>query len=113
MRKLMTVFGLATVWAAIALAENFSGQLIDASCTDKQTTEATCMPSSSTTAFAVNVGGKVYKLDNSGNSKAVDALKSRADRSTDPNAAQKAAVVVKISGTKQGDTIQVDSLEVQ
>ena len=114
MRKVLTVFGLATVWAAIALAENFSGQLIDASCADKQqTTEAACQPSSATTAFAVSVGGKTYKLDNTGNSKAAEALKNRADRATDPNNMQKAPVVAKISGTRDGDTIKVDSLEIQ
>ena len=114
MRRILTLIGLATICAALSFAESFSGQLIDASCTSaKQATQAACQPTSSTAAFAVNVGGQIYKLDNAGNAKAVDALKSRADRSTNPDSMQRSAVVVKISGTKEGDTIQVETLEVQ
>jgi hypothetical protein len=113
MRRLLTAIGFITVFATLALAENFSGRLLDASCTDQQKKETACQPTSTTTMFAIDIAGKVFMLDNSGNVKAVDALKNRADRSSDPNNLSKAAVVVKIAGTKDGDTIKVDTLEVQ
>lgn len=114
MQRTLTLIGLATIWTALAFGETFSGQLVDASCTaSKQQDQAACAPTSSTTVFAVNSGGKIYKLDNSGNSKAVDALKNRADRSTNPNSMQTAPVIVKITGTADGDTLKVDTLEVQ
>ncbi|MDR3701861.1 MAG: hypothetical protein P4L56_19585 [Candidatus Sulfopaludibacter sp.] len=72
-----------------------------------------CTPTSTTTAFLVVVSGKSYKLDDAGNTKAVEALKNRADR-TDPNAPPAStAVSAKISGTAQGDTIVVDNIQVQ
>lgn len=113
MRRLLTLIGLTTVLATLALAENFSGRLIDASCTDKQKTETACEPGATTTAFAIDVAGKVYKLDATGNEKAVEALKSRADRAANPNSTEKTPVMAKVEGTKEGDTIKVSTLEVQ
>ena len=113
MRRLLTIIGTVTVFAALALAENWTGRLIDASCTDKQKNENACQPSATTVAFAIDSAGHVYKLDDAGNAKAVEALKNRADRATDPNAPGKNTVAVKISGTKDGETIKVETLEVQ
>ena len=57
---------------------------------------------------------KVYKLDQKGNAKAVDALKNRADRSADPKAASKGDVVVaKITGTMNDGVVTVETIEVQ
>ena len=111
MRRLVTIIGFVAVFAALALAENFSGKLMDASC-DPQKAEA-CQPSAATTAFAIEHGGKLYKLDEAGNAKAVEAFKNRADRAADPNANGKAAVMAKITGTAEGDTIKVQTLEIQ
>jgi hypothetical protein len=114
MRRLITLIGFVTIFAALALAENFTGRLIDASCADQpQKGAAACAPTAATTAFAVQSAGKVYKLDDTGNAKASEALKSRADRSADPNSTMSSAVVVKISGTKDGDTIKVETLAIQ
>jgi hypothetical protein len=113
MRRFITLIGFVTIFAAMALAENFSGRLIDAACADQGQKAAACQPTSTTTAFAVQSAGKVYKLDDTGNAKAVEALKSRADRSADPNSATPSVVVVKISGTKDGDTIKVETLAIQ
>jgi hypothetical protein len=112
MRRFLTVFGFVTVFAALALAENFTGRLIDASCAN-EAKPAACQPSSATTAFAVQSAGKVYMLDEAGNAKAAEALKSRADRSSDPNSPAGSAVIVKITGTKDGNVIKVDTLAVQ
>ncbi len=72
-----------------------------------------CIPNSGTTAFLVVVSGKAYKLDDEGNTKAMEALKNRADRSA-PNAPPTAtAVSAKISGTAEGNIIKVDTIQVQ
>jgi hypothetical protein len=113
MRKLLSTIGLVAVFAALALAENWSGRLIDASCTNQQKGQNACQPTSTTTTFAIASAGHVYKLDDSGNMKAAEALKNRADRAADPNSPGGNVVAVKISGTKDGDTIKVETLEVQ
>ena len=117
MRRFISVIGFVAVFAALACAENFNGRLMDASCAEQQhqqqQAQPACQPSGTTTAFAIDNSGKVYKLDAAGNTKAVEALKSRSDRAADPNAVDKAPVVVKITGTKEGDVIKVETLEVQ
>jgi len=105
-----------TVFSALALAETWTGKLVDATCADQQQQSATsCNPTSATTMFAIVAGGKTYKLDDAGNTKAMDALKGRADRAADPNApAAGGQISAKVTGTKQGDnTLKVDSIEVQ
>jgi hypothetical protein len=113
MRRLLTISALATVCASLALAETWTGKLIDYSCYQDKKETAACEPSSSTTMFALGVSGKVYKLDDSGNSKAAEALKSRADRSTGGGTSAK-AITAKVTGTKDSDnTITVESIDVR
>jgi|SRR5579872_1948958 len=118
MRRFISLIGFVAVFAALACAESFSGRLIDASCADQPKqpqaeAQPACQPTSTTMVFAIDNSGKVYKLDATGNTKAVEALKSRSDRAADPSAPDKAAVMVKVTGTKDGDTIKVETLEVQ
>lgn len=116
MRRLLILTAFFGLFAALGLAETYSGKLIDVSCLSQpKPTVQTCQPTSSTTAFAlVDASSKVYKLDEAGNAKAANAMKSRADRSSDPSAPQTAAVVTaKITGTMNGDTIKVDDIQVQ
>ena len=129
MRRFLVLCACVTVFSVWAFAESFTGRLIDASCYDQQKNAATCDPSGSSTSFALLVSGKAYKLDDAGNAKAVEALKNRADRSSDPAKApsqdptkpavpdpKMAAnqVMAKITGTTEGDSIlKVEALEVQ
>ena len=112
MRKLFTIATTAAIFATLALAEDYSGKLLDTSCLDQKKDVATCQASGTTTAFAIQVSGKTYRLDDMGNQKAVAALKNRADRAADP-AAGAAPLNAKVSGTRDGDVIKVDSIEVQ
>ena len=49
-----------------------------------------------------------------GNAKAAEAIKNRADRSSDPNKAASNQVVAKVTGTKDTDnTLKVDTVEIQ
>jgi hypothetical protein len=116
MRRLLILTTFTGLFAVLGLAESYAGKLIDASCLDKPSpTIAGCQPSSTTSTFAlVDNSQKVYKLDQKGNTKAGDALKNRADRSADPNAAGKGDVVVaKITGTMNNGIITVETIDVQ
>jgi hypothetical protein len=121
MRRVLFLTALFGVFAALGLADSYSGNLIDAACLDKPNpTVATCQPSSSTVTFAlVDSAQKVYKLDD----KAVEALKSRANRSAEPNGGSKPAdasagsksdvITAKITGTANGGIVTVETIELQ
>ncbi len=112
MRKTASLLLLLAAFSMLALAESWSGKLVDASCYDQQKKVESCGASSATTAFGIDVSGTVYKLDSEGNSKAAAALKNRADRS-DPNQPQSAAVMAKVDGTEKSGTITVHSIQIQ
>jgi len=112
MRKILLPITLLGVFAMSALAANYSGKLLDASCYDQQKKADSCDATSTTTAFALEVSGTVYKLDTAGNSKASDAIKNRADR-TDPTKPPAKEIMAKVEGTEKGGLISVDSIAVQ
>src|SRR4051794_38363904 len=114
MRQLYLLGAALAAFTGLGLAEDLTGRLIDSSCYDQNKTAKPCDATGSTTAFMLDVNGKVYKLDAAGNAKAVDALKSRADRTA--GGAQSAAgpVNAKVSGSVEGtDSIKVDKIDVQ
>jgi hypothetical protein len=107
----MTAF--LCVASALALAETWTGKLIDASCADQQK-NAACAPSASTSSFALQTAGKVLKLDAEGNKKASAALKesnSEANRAKDPNAP--AEMTATVTGALSGEEIKVESIQVR
>jgi hypothetical protein len=112
MRRLLTIAATAAFFTTLALAESWTGKLLDTSCLDQKKELTTCQANGSTTAFALEVSGKTYRLDDAGNQKAINALKDRADRSTDPTAAA-GPVNAKITGALDGEVLKVDSIEVQ
>jgi len=112
MRKILSLVALSVVFSMWVLAETYSGNLLDASCYDQQKKASSCDATNNTTAFAIEVSGKVYKLDGAGNSKASEALKNRADRS-DPTKQQSKGVMAKVDGTEKGGIIAVESIAVQ
>jgi|SRR5690242_10805530 hypothetical protein len=121
--RTITKMGLTLCMAgAFCYAENWNGKLIDASCYDNSRAGSTastnsgrtsskldkeCAPTSSTSTFAIQTSGsKVYKLDSAGNAKAAEAMQAgslKSDKDGD--------VHVSISGSMQGDTVKVDSLQ--
>jgi hypothetical protein len=114
MRRSATLFALLTVSAVLAFAESWQGRLIDATCYEQNKSAATCDPTGSTTVFALFVSNKAYKLDEAGNGKAVEALKSRADRSSDPATPASSQVMATITGTKDGsDVLKVETVEIK
>jgi hypothetical protein len=97
----------------MAFGETYSGKLLDASCVDKTKKTESCDASGKTTAFAIDVSGKLYRLDSAGNAKASAALKNRADRAADPSQKQSEGVMASITGSESGGTIAVEAIEVQ
>jgi hypothetical protein len=113
MRRYVTLFTLSTVFSVLALAESWQGKLVDSACYEQKKSAATCDATSATTTFALFVSNQAFKLDDAGNAKAADALKSRADRSTDPAKPTSAQVMAKITGTKDGENLKVETIEIQ
>ncbi len=114
MRRSVTLFTLLAVCSVLALAESWQGRLIDATCYEQNKSAATCDPTSTTTSFTLFVANRPYMLDATGNSKAAEAIKNRADRSSDPSKAGSNQVVAKVTGTKDtNNTLKVDTIEIQ
>lgn len=123
MRKLVSLFALTALFSVMALAESFSGKLLDESCYTQQKKAASCDATSATRSFALDVNGKVYKLNAEGNTKAGEAMRSHAER-TNPNANPKepnakgqpgepAPTMAKVQGTESNGTIDVESIQLQ
>ncbi len=114
MRRSVTLFALLAVCSVLALAESWQGRLVDATCYEQHKSAATCDPTSSTTMFTLFVANRPYMLDATGNAKAAEAIKNKADRSSDPSKAGSSQVVAKVTGTKDTDnTLKVDTIEIQ
>ena len=112
MRRLLVLTGLAVVCTVLATAETFTGQLLDASCYAQSKSAKSCAATASTSSFLLEASGKLYQLDEGGNSKAAEAIKSRADRSAAPSAPA-GPVNAKVDGTMEGNTLKVESIAIQ
>jgi hypothetical protein len=106
--KLATLAALTVLVSGLCFAETYTGKLVDSACMSKnqktQTTATECTPTVATRSFGIETAdGKVLKLDSSGNSKAAAAIKDNS----------KANMEVTVSGTMQGQTVKVDSLDLR
>jgi hypothetical protein len=111
-KRTLTMLGVLMFTTALAFAGTWTGRLLDANCATRQT-NAACIPTSSTTAFAVDVNGKILKLDAEGNKKVAEAFQtynSGAERAKEPNS-QSTQVTATIQGTMKGNQIKVDSID--
>jgi hypothetical protein len=114
MRRSLTLSALLGVFSLLAFAESWQGKLVDNTCYEQKKSVATCDATSTTTMFALFAANKAYKLDEAGNAKAAEALKSRADRSSDPAKPASTEVTAKITGTKDADdNLKVETIEIQ
>jgi hypothetical protein len=125
MRRILTLTAVAAVFSVLGFAESWSGRLVDATCISQQGQQSQhdqsagmCNPTSATTSFAIETsGGKTYQLDANGNQKAQDALRNRAERQKNPDEnsgeGRSMRVNARITGTMDGDTIKVDTLDVR
>src|SRR2546425_3922089 len=107
MKRLVMISGLLAAFSLAAFAGEWQGYLMDSMCAAKMkdkaaTHKAKCALSCAKTGFGiVTSDGKFVKFDESGNTKAQEALKST---SKDQD------LTIKVTGTMDGDTIQVESL---
>ncbi len=104
---------MLAVLAVMAFAETWTGKLVDANCGKDQADPSACTVTDTTKSFALQVGEKVYRLNEEGNTKVIAALKDRADRMKDESDASKAPIVAKLTGTFDQDMIKVESVQVQ
>lgn len=113
MRMTLSLLMLSMSLSTLALADSWSGKLVDAVCYDKQQSTAGCDATSATKTFALDVSGKVFKFDESSNAKAATALKNRADRAADPTKPQSTEIKAKVDGTESSGMIVAAAIEVQ
>lgn len=104
MKKFVVTFCLAAV---SAFAGTWNGTVVDVMCKGKDLASHTkeCALGCAKSGFGlVTSDGQFYKFDESGNSKAVAALK-KTSKDKDLKA--------KVTGTMDGDVIKVDSIEME
>ena len=106
MRRLVTLMALL---GAAAWAGEWNGYLMDAMCAAKMkdkaaTHKAKCALSCAKTGFGiVTADGKYVKFDEAGNAKAQEALKGTTKDQD---------LKIKVTGTLEGDALQVESLSI-
>jgi hypothetical protein len=103
----MKVFALSlSLLAGVAAAESFSGTVVDVMCRTKDLSSHTreCALACAKSGYGlVTADGRFLKFDESGNARALSALK-KLGKDKDLKA--------KVTGKLEGDLIQVESLEI-
>jgi len=113
MKSTVTLLALSAALASMAVAESWSGRLLDAACRQHSRTAA-CDATAATTSFAIEAGGRTLKFNTAGNQKAFAALKNRPDRGADPaQRAEKAGVIAIVTGTEENGVIEVGSVDIR
>lgn len=120
MRRIMCVFAFVLLTSTVALAESWSGSLLDATCYTQQFQQSrdqgqaadACPATSETSSFALLASDTVYGFDANGNTRAKAALMNRADRSQ-PGQQQATKIAANVEGTESSGTIQVERIEIQ
>ena len=107
MTRLTKITLAFSLFAGLAVAETWSGTLVDVMCKGKDLANHTkqCALNCAKSGFGLVLSdGKFVKFDEAGNSKAVAALKAT-DKEKDLKA--------KVTGKMEGDLIQVESIDIQ
>ena len=107
MKRFAILLSAASVFSALGLAETYSGTLVDIMCKGKDLASHTkkCAIGCAKSGFAlVTADGKMLKLDENGNAKALAALKATAKESD---------LKAKVSGTEDGDTLKATAVDIQ
>jgi N-acetyl-beta-hexosaminidase len=104
MKRFFTAAFAAALFSTLALAETWNGTLVDVMCKGKDLSSHTkkCALGCAKSGYAVVLSdGKFLKLDEGGNAKALAALKA---------SSKEKDLKVTVNGKLDGETIQVDSL---
>jgi hypothetical protein len=113
LKTILCIVALILGLSAGARAEDWTGNLIDSVCNDLPEKTVPCDATTATTAFALDVMGKIFKLDPPGNLKAAAAMKYRAAPAPDATKPPSNAVKAKVTGTEAGGMILVDTIGLQ
>ncbi len=110
MKRLLALCALAAVSSLVALAGEWQGYVMDSSCAAKTKDKAAnhktkCAIACSKGGYGlVTADGEYVKFDETGNSKALEALKGT---SKDQD------LTAKVTGTMEGDVIKVESITIR
>lgn len=110
MKRALYLFALAAGLSLALYADDWTGNLVDAVCAEQKEKTVPCDATGATTVFALDVSGKIYKLDPVGNTKAAAALKYRAAPVPDESGHVPTEVKAKITGTEGGGIIVVETI---
>jgi hypothetical protein len=114
MRKLLTLCSMFGALSGIAMAETWSGTLLDANCLHRHTNSRSCDAKSTTYSYVLDVNGTRYRLDGRSNDAAKSAMESRADKSSNPDATKAVPVHAQVTGhLKKDGKIRADVVAVQ
>src|SRR6202790_1923627 len=106
MKRISLIFAVSLL-ASSAFAETWSGTLVDVMCKGKDLAghTAKCAVSCAKSGYGlVLADGKFVKFDEGGNAKALAALKSTSKEKD---------MKAKVSGSFDGETVQVSSIELE
>jgi hypothetical protein len=106
-KRFISMTAGAALFAAAALAESWTGHVMDVMCKSKDAASHTrqCAIGCAKSGYGlVTSDGKFVKFDEQGNAKTLAMLKS---------ASQDKDLKVKVSGTLDGEVIKVESIELQ
>ena len=107
MKKLAILTAAASLLTVAAFAETLNGTVVDVSCKGKDLASHSkkCAIGCSKSGYAlVTSDGKFLKFDEAGNAKALAALKATSKEKD---------LKAKVTGTLDGETVQVESVELQ
>lgn len=114
MRKLIATCALFGALSGIALAETWSGTLLDANCLHRHNQAKSCDARTRTTSFVLDDNGTRYKLDARTNDAAHSAMLSRADKASNPDATTAVPVTATITGhVRNNGKIRADTVAVR
>lgn len=114
MRKLITTCAMFGALAGVAMAETWSGTLMDANCLHRHHATRSCDARPRTTAFVLDQNGTRYRLDGRSNDAAHSAMLSRADKTNNPDATKAVPVQATITGhIRNNGKIRADTVAVR
>jgi hypothetical protein len=120
MKTIAKAVSVLCLGSLLCLAESWSGKVVDAACKDQAAAapapapaESTkpsspanaCEPTASTVSFGIELpDGKVLKLDSAGNTKAAEAVKNNAGKSS---------LQATVTGSTDGQTVKVETIDIK
>jgi hypothetical protein len=114
MRKLIIAGAMFAGLSGLAMAESWTGALLDEGCAHHKNTTKTCIAKPSSSAYVLDVSGHQYKFDGKSNDEIRRALESRRDRSADHHELKSEPVNVNVTGrVADSGHIHVEKIEIQ